>query len=175
MSNDYFNPDNYFAQQAKQNEERARLEETAARRELDAQKFSNQSNGNLIVQLRDNASALAEKNQQLQRANEKLERDNAFLENLFTLPMQQMAENNPHFKASHDAQQLALAKWILSQKAYAETAFQIGVAAGKSAEEVLAIYKDSVASVLANATKHNNNAVGNPVLKAYADKIIKRK
>lgn len=175
MSNEYFNPDNHFAQQAKLNEERARLEEISARQELEAQKFCNQSNDRLIVELRNNAGALAEKNRQLQQANEKLESDNAFLESLFTLPMHQMAENNPHFKASHDAQQLALAKWILSQKAYAETAFVIGMAAGKSAEEINAIYKDSVSSVLANATKYNNNAVGNPVLKAHADSIIKRK
>lgn len=175
MSSDYLNPDNYFAQQAKLNEERARLDEIAARQELEAQKFSNQSNDSLIAQLRDNASALAEKNRQLQQANEKLESDNAFLESLFTLPMHQMAEKNPRFKASHDAQQLALAKWILSQKAYAETAFAIGVAAGKSAEEINAIYKDSISSVLANATKHNNNAVGHPVLKAHADSIINRK
>ena len=175
MNDDYLNPNNYFAQQAKQNEERARLEEIAAKRELEAQKFCNQSNDRLIVELRNNAGALAEKNRQLQQANEKLESDNAFLESLFTLPMHQMAEKNPHFKASHDAQQLALAKWILSQKAYAETAFVIGTAAGKSAEEINAIYKDSVSSVLANATKHNNNAVGNPVLKAHADSIIQRK
>lgn len=174
MSSDYFNPNNHFAEQAKLNEQRASLEEIVARRELEAQKFCNQSNDSLIVQLRNNVTALAEKNRQLQQANEKLERDNAVLESLFTLPMHQMAEKNPRFKASHDAEQLALAKWILSQKAYAETAFQIGMAAGKSAEEVLAIYKDSVASVLANATKHNNNAVGNPVLKAHADSIIKR-
>ena len=175
MSSDYFNPNNHFAEQAKLNEQRARLDEIAAKRELDAEKFRNQSNDSLIAQLRDKASALAEKNHQLQQANEKLERDNAFLESLFTLPMHQMAEKNPHFKASHDAQQLALAKWILSQKAYAETAFVIGTAAGKSAEEINAIYKDSVSSVLANATKHNNNAVGNPVLKAHANSIIQRK
>ena len=174
MNDDYLNPDNYFAQQAKLNEQRARLDEIAAKRELDAEKFRSQSNDSLIAQLRDKASALAEKNHQLQQANEKLERDNAFLESLFTLPMHQMAEKNPHFKASHDAQQLALAKWILSQKAYAETAFAIGTAAGKSAEEIVAIYKDSISSVLANATKHNNNAVGHPVLKAHADSIIQR-
>ena len=175
MSNDYFNPDNYFAQQSKLNEERARLDEIAARRELDIQKFCNQSNDSLIVQLRNNVAALAEKNRQLQQANEKLERDNAFLESLFTLPSHEMAEKNPHFKASHDAEQLALAKWILSQKAYAETASAIGMAAGKSEEEILAIYKDSISSVLANVTKYGNDAIGNPVLKANAHKVIKRK
>lgn len=175
MSSDYLNPDNYFAQQAKLNEERARLDEISARQELEAQKFRNQSNDSLIAQLRDHASALAEKNRQLQQANEKLESDNALLESLFRLPMHRMAEKNPHFKASHDAQQLALAKWILSQKAYAETAFVVGTAAGKSTEEITAIYNDSISSVLANATKHNNNAVGHPVLKANADSIIQRK
>lgn len=175
MNDDYLNPNNYFAQQAKQNEERARLEEIAAKRELEAQKFCNQSNDSLIVQLRNNVAALAEKNRQLQQANEKLERDNAFLESLFTLPLHEMAEKNPHFKASHDAEQLALAKWILSQKAYAETASAIGMAAGKSEEEILAIYKDSISSVLANVTKYGNDAIGNPVLKANAHKVIKRK
>ncbi|WP_426075503.1 hypothetical protein [Janthinobacterium sp. PSPC3-1] len=174
MSSDYFNPNNHFAEQAKLNEQRARLEEIAARRELDAEKFRNQSNDSLIAQLRDKASVLAEKNHQLQRANAQLETDNKFLESLLSLPMDEIAAKNPRFKASHDAQQLALAKWILSQKAYAETAFVVGIAAGKNAEEILAIYKDSVSSVLANATKHNNNAVGNPVLKAHADSIIKR-
>ena len=174
MNDDYLNPDNYFAQQAKQNEERARLEEIAAKRELEAQKFCNQSNDSLIAQLRDKASALAEKNHQLQRANAQLETDNEFLENLLSLPMDEIAAKNPRFKASHDAQQLALAKWILSQKAYAETAFAIGMAAGKSAEEIKAIYKDSISSVLANVTKYGNDAISNPVLKAHADSIIKR-
>lgn len=175
MSSDYLNPDNFYAQQSKLNEERARLEEMTARQELDVQIFRNQSSDSLIAQLRDKVSALAEKNRQLQQANDKLEGNNAFLESLFTLPMHQMAEKNPHFKAAYDAQQLALAKWILSQKAYAETAFVVGIAAGKNAEEILAIYKDSISSVLANATKYNNNAVANPILKAHADSIIKGK
>lgn len=175
MNDDYLNPYNYFAELEKQKAEQAKLEEIAAKRELEAQKFCNQSNDSLIVQLRNNVTALAEKNRQLQQANEKLARDNEFLESLFNLPMHQMAEKNPRFKVSHDAEQLALAKWILSQKAYAETAFAIGMAAGKSVEEIKAIYKDSISSVLANVTKYGNDAIGNPVLKANAHKVIKRK
>lgn len=174
MSNDYFNPDNYFAQQAKQAEEAARLAEVAARSDLDSEKFSNQSNADLIVQLRSKTSALSEKISELQQQNAKLENDNRFLEHLLSLPMDEIAANNSRFKASYDAQQLALAKWILSQKAYAETAFRMGIAAGKSEQEITALYKDSISSVLANATKHGNNAVGHPVLKAHAERIIKK-
>ena len=173
MSNDYYNPDNYFAQQAKQAEETARLAEVAAKSDLDSEKFSNQSNLDLIVQLRNKTSSLSEQLNQLQQENAQLKNDNAALESLFSLSMEDMAAKNPRFRQSHDAQQLALAKWILSQKAYAETAFRIGIAAGKSAEEITALYKDSISSVLANATRHGNNAVGHPVLKANAERIIK--
>lgn len=174
MSNDYYNPDNYFLQQAKQAEEAARRAEVAARSDLDSEKFSNQSNLDLIVQLRNKTSSLSEQLNQLRQENAQLKQDNAALESLLSLPMEDIAAKNSRFKQSHDAQQLALAKWILSQKAYAETAFRIGIAAGKSEQEITALYKDSISSVLANATKHGNNAVGNPVLKANADRIIKK-
>ena len=174
MNHDYLNPDNYFAQQAKQAEEAARLAEADAKRELDSQKFSNHSNADLIVQLRSKTGELSEKISQLQQQNAKLENDNRLLESLLSLPMDEIAARHAHFKQTHDAQQLALAKWILSQKAYAETAFRIGTAAGKSEEEITALYKDSISSVLANATKHGNNAVGHPVLKTYAERIIKK-
>ncbi len=88
--------------------------------------------------------------------------------------MKDIAENNGKFKETYEAQQLALAKWILSQKAYAETAIQIGIEAGKTKEEVQDLYKDNVASVLANATRHGNNAVSNPVLKEHASIIIEK-
>lgn len=179
-SNDYFNngnpnnPNNYWTQQANARAETARLNEIDAKRELNSQNFANQTNVDLIFQLRNKASAGAEKNQQLETENVKLASEKQFFENLLSLPMKEIAEKNEQFKETYEAQQLVLAKWILSQKAYAETAIQIGIEAGKSTEEVQQIYKDNVSSVLANATKHGNNAVTNPVLKENVNKIIKK-
>ena len=177
MSNDdYFNPinniNNYWTQEAIASADTARLNEISAQRELDSQKFANNSNVELIIQLRNNAHAQHEKIQQLETENMKLASAVHFFEHLFSLPMKEIAEKNNLFKEAYEAEQLILAKWILSQKAYAETAIQIGLESGKNIEEVKEIYRDNVSSVLANATKHGNNAVTNPILKQNMDKII---
>lgn len=177
MSNNYFdptNPFNYWAQESSNRANRAETNETLARTELEVQKFSNQSNIDLIIQLRNKASSEFERANALKMDNVKLESEKQFFENLLALPMKEIAEKSEHFKETYEAQQLVLAKWILSQKAYAETALQIGVQSGKSPEEVDALYKDNISSVLANATQHGNNAVTNPVLKENVNKIIKK-
>lgn len=177
MSNDYFNTNNvnnYWAQQERDIAHSSRLNEVAARRELDAQKFANNSNVDLILQLRNKTNAASQKSNQLEEDNAKLASEKQFFENLLSLPMKQIAEKSSHFKETYEAQQLALAKWILSQKAYAETALQIGIESGKTTEEVQKIYNENIVSVLANVTKHGNDAIFNPVLKENISKIIKR-
>lgn len=176
MTNEYNDPNdptNYWAQQANHNAHTARLSEIEAQRQLEAQKFVNQSNVDLILQLRNNTANTAASVEELRENNEKLESEKQFLENLLSLPMEEIAEKNEKFKETYEAQQLVLAKWILSQKAYAETAFQIGLDSGKSPEEVQNIYKENIASVLANATKYGNDAVTNKVLKDNVSNIIK--
>ncbi len=175
--NDYFdpnNPVNYWAQQANNRAHTARLNEIEAQRELNSQKFVNKSNVDLILQLRNKTANATEVVEELKENNAKLESEKQFFENLLSLPMKEIAEKNEKFKETYDAQQLVLAKWILSQKAYAETALQIGLESGKSQEEVQDLYKENISSVLANATKHGNNAVTNPVLKDNVNKIIKK-
>lgn len=176
MTNEYFdpnNPTNYWTQQANSRAKTAELHENAAREDLNAQKFVNKSNVDLIIQLRNKVGVASQKAEELEKDNAKLESEKQFFEKLLSLPMKEIAEKNEQFRETYEAQQLVLAKWILSQKAYAETAIQIGIEAGKTTEEVQDIYKDNVASVLANATKHGNNAVTNPVLKDNVNKIVK--
>lgn len=179
MSNDdYFNPinniNNYWTQEAIASADTARLNEISAQRELDSQKFTNNSNIELISQLRNKAHAQNEKIQQLETENKKLASAVHFFEQLFSLPMKEIAEKNNLFKEAYEAEQLLLAKWILSQKAYAETAFQIGLESGKSIDDVNEMYNDNVSSVLANATNYGNNAVTNQILKQNVDKIIRK-
>jgi hypothetical protein len=183
MNNGYYDPNdptNYWALQANSRAKIAEFNENVAREELYAEKFNNRSNTDLIIQLRNKAAIEAQRaNELAQIANElkkdnvKLESEKQFFENLLSLPMKEIAEKNEQFKKTYEAQQLLLAKWILSQKAYAETAMQIGIEAGKTTEEVKDMYNDNIILVLANATKHGNNAVTSQVLKENVSKIIK--
>lgn len=176
MSDDYFNinnVNNYWAQQANARADMARSSEIDAKKNLEAQKFNNKSNIDLIIHLRNSAKSENDKAQQLVQNNVKLESEKQFFENLLSLPMKEIAEKNEKFKETYEAQQLILSKWILSQKAYAETALQIGVEAGKSTDEVKEIYTQNITSVLVNATKYGNNAVSNTTLKENLNKVIK--
>lgn len=176
MSNDYFdpnNPTNYWAQEAASRARLAETNENYARQDLDAQKFVNRGNVDLIIQLRNKMGAASQESEDLRQENVKLESEKQFFEKLLSLPMKEIAEKNEQFRETYEAQQLFIAKWILSQKAYAETAMQIGIEAGKTTEEVKKIYKSNVASVLADATKYGNDSVTNPILKENRNKIIK--
>lgn len=177
MSNNYFDPtnvNNYWSQEANLRADRLQKKAEDANQNLNQQRASNQANVDLILQLRQKVGTDAEKLQNLQTDNAKLASEKQFFENLLSLPMREIADKSEKFKETYDAQQLVLAKWILSQKAYAETAIQIGLESGKTTDEVTEIYKDNMISVLANTTKHGNNASTNNVLKDNVNKIVKK-
>lgn len=173
MSNSYFDPNNYYADEANSRANTARLNEDRARQDLQSQHFQNQSNTDLIAMLRTNNQTLHSQVQRLESDCQQLKVQRDFLDNLLSQPLAEIANHNESFKTSYEAQQLVLAKWILSQKAYAETALCIGIQAGKSEADVLAVYKDSLSSVLANTTKHGNNAVTSQILKDNWKKLVK--
>lgn len=52
--------------------------------------------------------------------------------------------------------------------------YKNGFRVEQKSKEVQDLYKENISSVLANATKHGNNAVTNPVLKDNVNKIIKK-
>jgi hypothetical protein len=183
MNNGYFDPNdptNYWVLQANSRANKAEFYENIAKEELAAEKFNNRANIDLIIKLRNKATFEAERANKLsQIVNElkedkiKLESEKQFFENLLSLPMKEIAQKNEQFKKTYETQQYILAKWILSQKAYAETAMQIGIEAGKTTEEIENIYRENIALVLANATKYGNNAETNQTLNENAIKIIK--
>ncbi len=178
MSNDYFdinNVNNYWAQQANDRANQARHDADAARRDLQVAQSANKANIDAIIHLRNSNADVQEVLAELKSENAILKSEKEFFENLLSKPMKEIAEKNQKFKETYEEQQLVLSKWILSQKAYAETAVQIGLESGKTKEEIDKIYKDNVKNVLANTTQHGNNAVTSDVLKENAVKIIKRK
>jgi hypothetical protein len=176
--NDYFeinNVNNYWAQQANQRADKARMDAQDAINKQHQAESNNKSNVDLIIHLRQQGEMANKTINNLKEEKAVLKSEKEFFENLLSKPMKEIAEKSQSFKETYDEQQLVLSKWILSQKAYAETAIQIGIEAGKTKEDVDKIYKDNVKNVLANTTQHDNNASSNDVLKENVGKIIKRK
>jgi hypothetical protein len=165
-------PSNYYVQEANQRARTAQAHERDARADLEVQRHANSANIDLIVQLRDRVARECQRAEALERERARLQSEVDELASLLALPLQEIAGRHARFRTTFEGEQLILAKWILSQKAYAETALHIGVRAGMTSEAVQAMYKDSIVSVLANATRYGNDAVTNPVLKANIDKIV---
>lgn len=103
---------------------------------------------------------------------QKAEREAKEAKDLLSKPMHEIAEKSGDFKKTFEEQQDLLANWILSQKAFRETAIQIGIEVGKKQEEIQKIVNDNIESVLENKTKNGNNAETSQVLKERADKIL---
>lgn len=109
-----------------------------------------------------------------------LKNRNQELENLLSRPLKQIAQEHPAFKNNYEAlinaykevQDEILADWILGQKAYKETAMQLGIQLGKTPEEIKKIASQNVNAVLENKTEHGNNASSSKTLSENAAAII---
>ena len=101
-----------------------------------------------------------------------LEIQNEFYRKLLSRPMKEIAEVSGDFKKTYDLQQQMLAEWILAQRAYRETAMQLGLQVGKSPEEVQKIATQNANAVLENRTEHANNSTTSPLLAQHAAAIL---
>lgn len=111
-----------------------------------------------------------------------LKNRNQELENLLSRPLKQIAQEHPAFKNNYEAlinaykevQDEILAGWILSQKAYKETAMQVGIEAGKTPEEIKEMAKKNEEVVLNNQSEidQGNNASTSKILTENLSAII---
>lgn len=101
-----------------------------------------------------------------------LEIQNEFYRKLLSRPMKEIADASGDFKKTYDLQQQMLAEWILAQRAYRETAMQLGLQVGKSPEEVQKIATQNANAVLENRTEHANNSTTSPLLAQHAAAIL---
>lgn len=101
-----------------------------------------------------------------------LEIQNEVFRKLLSRPMKEIAEASGDFKKTYDLQQQMLAEWILAQRAYRETAMQLGLQVGKSPEEVQKIATQNANAVLENRTEHANNSTTSPLLAQHAAAIL---
>lgn len=100
---------------------------------------------------------LAEAN--ARRAQKDLESLKLHYQLLLAKPMHQIAELSGDFKKTYEAQQLLMAEWMVSQKAFKELAIQYGMKAGKTAKEIIQEGFDKEIDVLEakNNPEHNTN------------------
>ncbi len=101
-----------------------------------------------------------------------LEIQNEAFKKLLSRPMKEIAEVSGDFKKTYEEQQMALAGWIMKQKAYRETAIQLGMELGKTSDQVRDMAIGNVDPVLENRTKFDNDATTNPVLSSHAAAIL---
>lgn len=93
-------------------------------------------------------------------------------EDLLSRPMKEIAQANDDFKKTYDQQQQVLAQWILGQRAYKETAVQLGMTLDMNIEQVEKMAAPNFTAVLEDRTQHGNNASTNPTLAAHASAIL---
>ncbi len=101
-----------------------------------------------------------------------LEIQNEFYRKLLSRPMKEIADASGDFKKTYEEQQMLLADWIMKQKAYRETAMQLGMELGKTPDQVKDMAIGNIDSVLENRTQFDNNATTNPVLSSHAAAIL---
>ncbi|MBC3935960.1 hypothetical protein H8K47_11360 [Undibacterium sp. CY7W] len=125
-----------------------------------------------LVSAKEKIKQTEEVNEILKLRVEKAEQEARDVKALLSRPMREIAEISGDFQKAYEQQQQILANWILSQKAYRETAVQLGIAVGKTAEEVQDLVTQNANAVLENRTEHGNDSNTNPLVKEYASTIL---
>lgn len=91
---------------------------------------------------------------------------------LLSRPMKEIADVSGDFKKTYEIQQQMLAEWIMGQKAYRETAMQLGIALEMTPEQVQKVAAPNYTAVIENRTTHGNDATTSPTLSTYASAIL---
>ncbi|MHC3434935.1 hypothetical protein G7048_06050 [Diaphorobacter sp. HDW4B] len=112
----------------------------------------------------ENAALTMELAKYKQQANE--------FRSLLSRPMKEIADMSGDFKKAYEVQQQMLAEWIMGQKAYKETAMQLGMEVGKSSEEIQQLATQNANAVLENRTEHGNDSTTSPTLADHASAIL---
>lgn len=91
---------------------------------------------------------------------------------LLSRPMREIAGVSGDFKKAYEMQQQLLAEWIMGQKAYRETAMQLGIKLEMTPEQVQKAAAPNFTAVLENRTQHGNDAKDIPLLAQHAEAIL---
>jgi hypothetical protein len=108
----------------------------------------------------------------LEAEAQKLKDENKMYRELLSRPMREIAEVSGDFRKTYFAQQQNIAEWIMSQRAYRETAVQLGIALDMTPEQVQKVAAPNYTAVLENRTQHGHDAKDTPLLAEYAATIL---
>ena len=101
-----------------------------------------------------------------------LKEENRMFRELLSRPMREIAEVSGEFRKTYFEQQQLLAEWIMGQKAYKETAMQLGMALDMTPDQVQNVAAPNYTAVLENRTQHGNNGSASPTLANHAANIL---
>lgn len=92
---------------------------------------------------------------------------------LLAKPMHQIAELSGDFRKTYEAQQLLMAEWMVSQKAFKELAIQYGTKAGKTADEIMQEGLEKEIDVLESKhnPEHNTNSNNSSIIRPRVDAL----
>jgi hypothetical protein len=93
-------------------------------------------------------------------------------EELLSRPMKEIAQANGDFKKTYSIEQESIANWIVSQKAFRETAKVLADQLNKTPEEFTEIHQSSINAVLTNQTQYDNNGNESPLVAEHAAAIL---
>lgn len=110
------------------------------------------------------------------QAREELKKLKLHYQLLLAKPMHQIAELSGDFRRTYEAQQLLMAEWMVSQKAFKELAIQYGMKTGKTVEQVIEEGVNKMVDVIENRHEksHKTNSFDGNVIAPYGEKIIEK-
>lgn len=76
--------------------------------------------------------------------------------------MREIAEVSGDFRKAYFEQQKMIAEWIMAQRAWKETATQLGIQVGKTPEELQKAATQNANAILEDRSEHGNNASSIP-------------
>jgi hypothetical protein len=101
-----------------------------------------------------------------------LKEENKMYRELLSRPMKEIAEISGDFRNTYFEQQKMIAEWIMAQRAWKETATQLGIQVGKTPEELQSTATQNANAILEDRSEHGNNASSIPLLSEYAATIL---
>lgn len=101
-----------------------------------------------------------------------LKEENRMFRELLSRPMREIAEVSGDFRNTYFEQQRMIAEWIMAQRAWKETATQLGIQVGKTPEELQKTATENANAILEDRSEHGNNASTVPLLSDYAATIL---
>lgn len=123
---------------------------------------------NLVVEIQEREKKY------IREVKKESEETEEYYRGLLSKPMNEIAKHNGNFKETYEKQQVLLADWIVSQKAFREVAMKYGTKEGKTKEEINEEGLETKQKVLLNQSEfaNGNNAQSSELASAKRQELL---